>query len=67
MDDGIFPSPSDAGIDQVITEIRSKFDIGYQETLDNYIEFNIEYLVNSKINLSQPHLIEKLCRTQTSR
>ena len=51
VDDGIFASPSDAEINQAITEIGAKFDIEYQGTLDDYIGVNIESLTDFKINI----------------
>ena len=60
MYDVIFASPKDTVIDQAITEIRAKFDIEYQGTLDDYIGINIESLSNGKTKRLQPRLIDQI-------
>ena len=62
VNDVIFVSPSHTSIDQAIMEIGLKFDIDDQGTLNNYIGLNIESLLDNKIKLSQPHLIDQIVK-----
>ena len=41
-------------------EIRDKFYIEDQGTLENYIDIHIDYLTNGKTKISQPHLIDQI-------
>ena len=60
--EGIFSYPSDTSINQAIAYITAKFDIEDQVSLNNYIGANIESLINVKINIFQPHLIDQIAQ-----
>jgi hypothetical protein len=63
VDDGIFASPSNSAILQVITELQ---DIGFviedQGQITDYLGVNVEHLSDGRIKLSQPHLIDDILR-----
>ena len=66
VDGDIFASPSNAEINQKITEIGSKFDIEDQGTLDDNIIVNIEYLPTGISSFRKLIWLTKQCRTKTS-
>jgi hypothetical protein len=56
VDDGIFISQAQEGIDEAIKDLQSrKFDIE-----DHYFGVNVEQLPDGCITLSQPHRIEDI-------
>ena len=56
----IFASPSSEAINQAIRDIRNKFNIEDQGTLEYYIVINIEAIRNGKLKLSRLHLIDHI-------
>ena len=61
VDDGIFISPDQEGINKAIMDLQSRnFDIEDQGQLTDYLGVNVEQLSDGRIKLSQPHLIDEI-------
>ena len=60
-DDTRIGGPNNNDLDKTVTSLKAKFDIDNQGEISDYLGGNIELVTSGKINLSQPHLINKIC------
>ena len=63
VDDGIFADKNDKNIDNAIMDLRKAgFDIENRGNIQDYLGIHVDYLLNNRIKLSQPHLIDQIIK-----
>ena len=62
VDDGILIGKTASDIDAVICKLRLLYDLTDEGQIEDYLGIHVDHLNSGKIKLSQPHLIDQICK-----
>ena len=62
VDDDILIGKTASDINAVISKLRLLYDLTDEGQIEDYLGIHVDHLNSGKIKLSQPHLIDQICK-----